>query len=80
MYRLREWNRGDVDRLLEAFAWEDLVRQEPGDLPRTPDQAREWIAHRTEQARDRDVHGFAVVDGQDKALGHVQISVGSRRH
>lgn len=80
LYRLREWNRGDVDRLLEAFAWEELVWQEPGDLPRTPDQAREWIAHRAELAGEGDVHGFAVVDDQDKALGHVQISVSSRRH
>ncbi|GHC70327.1 hypothetical protein GCM10007079_01650 [Nocardiopsis terrae] len=79
MYRVREWNRGDADRLLTAFAWEELARQE-SDVPRTRDEALEWIAGRAVLAKERDVHGFVVVDGQDRALGHVQVSVSSRRH
>ncbi|MBR8741869.1 GNAT family N-acetyltransferase [Nocardiopsis sp. MG754419] len=79
MYRLREWNRGDVDRLLEAFAWEELAWQEP-DVPNTVDLALEWIDRRAELARTEDVHGFAVVDGRDRALGHAQVAVTSRAH
>lgn len=79
MYRLRKWDRGDVDRLQEAFAWEELAWQEI-DVPRTADEVVAWIEHRDEPAREQDVHGFAVVDGTNKALGHVQITVTSRRH
>ena len=79
MYRLREWVRGDADRLLAAFAWEELAWQE-SDVPHTRDQALEWIDLRSVLAKEKDVHGFAVVDGTDKALGHVQVGVTSRRH
>ncbi|WP_017603844.1 GNAT family N-acetyltransferase [Nocardiopsis alkaliphila] len=79
MYRLRKWHRGDVERLLEAFAWEELTRQE-ADVPRTREDAVEWIERRDVLAREQDVHGFAVVDGPDRVLGHVQIAVTSRRH
>ncbi|MEC3894723.1 MULTISPECIES: GNAT family N-acetyltransferase [Nocardiopsis] len=78
MYRLREWNRGDADRLLEAFAWRELAWQET-EVPRTPDEAMEWIDRRAVLTKE-EIHGFAVVDGLDKVLGHVQISVTSRRH
>lgn len=79
MYRVREWNRGDVDRLLEAFRWDELAWQE-SDVPRTKDEALEWIARREILAKEKDAHGFAVVDGPDRVLGHVQVSVSSRRH
>lgn len=79
MYRVREWNRGDVDRLLEAFRWDELAWQE-SDVPHTKDEALEWIARREILAKEKDVHGFAVVDGPDRVLGHVQVSVSSRRH
>ncbi|MEU3020682.1 MULTISPECIES: GNAT family N-acetyltransferase [unclassified Nocardiopsis] len=79
MYVLREWNRGDTDRLLEAFAWDELARQEP-EVPRTRDQALEWIDRRPVLAAEGDVHGFAVVDGTDRVLGHAQLGVTSRRH
>ncbi|QVJ01232.1 GNAT family N-acetyltransferase [Nocardiopsis eucommiae] len=79
MYRLREWNRGDADRLLEAFRWDELAWQEP-EVPRTRDDALEWIARCGRLAGEGDVHGFAVVDGTDRVLGHAQVSVTSRRH
>lgn len=79
MYRVREWNRGDVDRLLEAFRWDELSWQE-ADVPHTRDEALEWIARREILAKEKDVHGFAVVDGPDRVLGHAQVSVSSRRH
>lgn len=79
MYRLREWNRGDADRLLEAFRWDELSRQER-EVPRTREQALEWIARRPVLASEQEVHGFAVVDGTDRVLGHAQVSVTSRTH
>jgi len=80
LHRLREWTPDDADRLLDAFTDPELSRQEPR-VPGTPGQALEWIAHRAELVRERDVHGFAVVGGDaDDPLGHVQVAVTSPRH
>ena len=79
VYRLREWHRGDAERLLAAYAWDELAWQE-ADVPHTRDEALEWIEQRAVLAKEQDVHGFAVVDGMDKALGHVQLAVTSRVH
>lgn len=79
MYRLREWEPGDADRVLEAFADPELAWQSPA-VPRTAEQAREWILRQRVLAREGTAFGFAVVRGAGPALGHVQVTVTSRRH
>lgn len=79
LYRLREWGPGDVDRLLEAFSEAEMARQSPV-VPTTPEQARAWIDRRRVLAAEGSVFGFAVVEGDGPVLGHVQVSVTSRRH
>ncbi|MFD6951077.1 acetyltransferase [Nocardiopsis sp. TSRI0078] len=77
MYRLREWEPGDADRLLEAFAEPELAWQAPT-VPTTPDQAREWIVRQRLLAREGTGFGFAVVEGDGPVLGHVQVDVTNR--
>lgn len=79
MYRLRKWEYGDADRLLEAYADAELAWQEPV-VPTTPAEAREWIDRCRSRAEEDRAYGFAVVEGDGPVLGHVQVSVTSRRH
>ncbi|WP_159941426.1 MULTISPECIES: GNAT family N-acetyltransferase [unclassified Nocardiopsis] len=77
MYRLRKWEPGDADRLLEAFADPELAWQSPS-VPTTPEQAREWIVRTRVLAEQGRAFGFAVVAGDGPVLGHVQVDVTSR--
>lgn len=79
MYRLREWAPSDADRLLAAFADEDMAWQAPV-VPRTAGEAGDWIADRAARAREGRAFGFVVADDDGTALGHVEVSATDRRH
>lgn len=79
MYRLREWEPDDTDRLLEAFAEPELARQEPK-APTTRDGAREWVERQRSRAEEGSAFGFAIVEADGPVLGHVQVTVTSRPH
>jgi RimJ/RimL family protein N-acetyltransferase len=79
VYRLREWEPEDADRLLEAFAEPELARQSPR-VPDTPELAGEWIDRQRVRAEEGTAFGFAVVEDGGPVLGHVQVTVTSRRH
>lgn len=79
MYRLREWEPGDADRVLSAFTDPELVLQE-AKVPTGPEEALGWIVRRAELAVEEEVYGFAIAKGDGPALGHAQVAVTSRRH